>query len=74
MTQKALNNLLSDFDIDNLDMFELRMYEHHIKYMPKEEAIQILINTVEGDFSQLSDGLRDIAEIQELQNKTHDKE
>lgn len=58
-------NLLKDFDIKNLDPFEQMQYEHHIKYMDKENALQILINTVEGDLSQLSEELAKIAEQQE---------
>ncbi len=57
-------NPLSDFDIDNLDDFETIQYNHFIKSMSKEEALQVLINTVEGDFSQLSEELAEIAENQ----------
>ncbi len=57
-----LKNLLTLFDVDNLDNFERMQYDMFIKNMSKEEALQILINTVEGDFTQLSDKLRTIAE------------
>lgn len=60
-TQEKLQN----FDIDNLDMFELMQY-NDLKYnLTKVEALQILINNVEGDFSQLSEQLAEIAEQQE---------
>ncbi|MDD5013511.1 MAG: hypothetical protein PHW73_00230 [Atribacterota bacterium] len=59
--------LLKDFDLDDLDILERQHYDHHIKYMPKEQALQVIINTVESDFSQLSPSLAEIAEIQEKQ-------
>ena len=55
------NNLLSDFDLNNLDLFESMQYAHHIQYMSKEESLQVLINTVEGDYTQLSEELAEIA-------------
>jgi hypothetical protein len=60
-------NLLKNFDLDDLDMSEKRDYDHHIKSYNKEGALQVIINTVEGDFSQLSPQLAEIAEIQEKQ-------
>lgn len=60
-TQEKLQN----FDIDNLDMFELMQYNDFKRNMTKSEALQILINNVEGDFSQLSEQLAEIAEQQE---------
>lgn len=57
--------LLENFDISNLDMFEAIQYEHHIKYMNKVDSLQVLINTVEGDYSQLSENLAEIAELQD---------
>lgn len=60
-TQEKLQN----FDIDNLDMFETMQY-NDLKYnLTKVEALQIIINNVEGDFSQLSEQLAEIAEQQE---------
>lgn len=59
------NNPLSDFDIDTLDSYETMVYNDLIKNSTKEEALQILINNVEGDLSQLSDGLAIIAYNQE---------
>lgn len=60
-----VEKLLKDFDIANLDSYETMIYNDLIKHSTKEETLQILINTVEGDFSQLSDGLAEIAYIQE---------
>ena len=56
---------LQNFDIDNLDMFELMQYNNLKNSSSKVEALQILINNVEGDFSQLSEQLAEIAEQQE---------
>jgi hypothetical protein len=59
---------LENFDLDNLDMFEEMLYNDFSKNMTKSEALQIIINTVEGDFSQLSEELAEIAEEQENEN------
>lgn len=56
---------LENFDIENLDLFETIQYNDFIKSLSKSEALQIIINNTEGDFSQLSDQLREIAEEQE---------
>jgi predicted transcriptional regulator len=61
---------LASFDILKLDDFEKQQYEHHIKSMSKAEALQILINTVEGDYSQLSKDLAKIAESQDKKPKS----
>jgi len=55
---------LEKFDLDLLDPFEEHQYYHFIKSMTKPEALQILINSVEGDFTQLSPQLAEIAEEQ----------
>lgn len=55
---------LENFDLDSLDMFETMIYNDYINNMPKVESLQIIINNVEGDFTQLSEGLCRIAEIQ----------
>ena len=55
---------LKNFDLDDLDAFEQQQYDHFIKSSTKEEALQILINTVEGDYTQLSQKLSEIAEKQ----------
>jgi hypothetical protein len=56
---------LRNFDLEELDLFERKMYEDFIQSMSKEEALQIIINTVEGDYSQLSESLAEIAELQD---------
>ena len=55
---------LKNFDLSNLDMMEQMNYEEFSKSMPKEDALQIIINTVEGDYSQLSPKLAELAEKQ----------
>lgn len=55
---------LLDFDLDELDMFEQMQYDHFSKFMPKDEALQVLINNVEGDYGQLSPELAELAEKQ----------
>ena len=67
---KTINNKLENFDVESLDMFEEMQYNDYVKHSTKVEALQILINTVEGDFSQLSEGL---AEIVEEQKNLYDK-
>jgi hypothetical protein len=61
---KTINERLNDFNIDNLDMFERMQYDHFIKSISKAEALQVLINSVEGDTTQLSKHLAYIAERQ----------
>jgi hypothetical protein len=58
------NSRLVNFNIDDLDDFESMQYEDFIKSMDKPSALQILINNVEGDYSQLSEKLAEIAEEQ----------
>lgn len=53
---------LENFDLDELDAFEQMQYNHAIKSMSKVDALYILINNVEGDYSQLSPALAEIAE------------
>jgi hypothetical protein len=55
---------LEDFDIDELDDFESMQYKDFIKHSTKAEALQILINNVDGDYSQLSPALAELAEMQ----------
>ncbi len=57
--------LLENLDIEELDAFEITIYNNYSKSMSKVEALQIIINNVEGDHSQLSESLAEIAEIQE---------
>jgi hypothetical protein len=57
----TIDEQLSAFDISNLDDYEKMRYDSLIKSVPKEKALQILINDVEGDYSQLSPKLRSLA-------------
>lgn len=59
------NPELVNFDLDELDNFEQMQYDKFVTSMPKAEALQIIINGVEGDYSQLSEALATIAEKQE---------
>lgn len=59
---------LESFDLNELDYFEQMQYQHHIMFMSKSESLEVLINTIEGDFSQLSEGLALIAESYFNQN------
>jgi len=71
---KTIKQKLENFDLDFLDTFEEIQYNSFIKNMTKAEALQILINNVEGDFYQLSDELREIAEEQSEMNESHEME
>ncbi len=56
---------LYNFDLTELDSFEMFQYKNMMRKNPtmaKEEILQILINNVEGDYSQLSPKLAEIAE------------
>lgn len=59
----SVNDDLENFDIFKLDDFEYMQYNHFIEKskVSKKEALEILINNVEGDYSQLSPKLRAIA-------------
>jgi hypothetical protein len=57
---------LEDFDINTLDDFEKMQYDRLSKMMSKSEALQVIINDVEGDYSQLSPKLSEIAEKQKF--------
>ncbi|MEI7960732.1 MAG: hypothetical protein WCI04_00190 [archaeon] len=60
----AENSRLAKFNIDDLDDFESMQYNQFSKSMDKASALQILINNVEGDYSQLNEQLSEIAEEQ----------
>ncbi len=60
-----INDLLDDFDVDNLDLYEGNMYYDLLPKMCKADALQILINNVEGDYTQLSPTLAELAELLE---------
>jgi hypothetical protein len=55
---------LVNFDLNELDPFEQMQYNHLSKSSSKAETLQVLINNVEGDYSQLSPRLSEIAEAQ----------
>jgi hypothetical protein len=59
----SIESDLEAFDVSKLDAFEQMQYSDFIKHSTKVEALKILINNVEGDFSQLSPNLNDIAEM-----------
>jgi predicted ABC-type ATPase len=59
-----VSNDLKNFNLDDLDIMEDFHYKHFSKSMPKDEALKVVINSVEGDYSQLSEKLREIAEKQ----------
>lgn len=61
-TENTSNALLTNFDLNHLDQFEEFVYNDFIKNMSKEEALQVIINNVEGDFTQLSPKLAEVAE------------
>jgi DNA polymerase III delta prime subunit len=52
---------LQNVDLDQLDMIEKQDYDNFSRNMSKEEALQIIINNVEGDYSQLSEELSILA-------------
>jgi hypothetical protein len=66
-------NLLADFDLDNLDTFESMRYRdlESRSSLTKANLLQIIINTAEGDYSQLSPQLAEIAEYQDVNQIEH---
>jgi hypothetical protein len=64
---KTTFNILHEFDLESLDIFEKNMYVDLTASMGKEEALQIIINNAEGDYSQLSGSLSEIAQMQDEQ-------
>ena len=58
---------LDAVDIEKLDAFEKFMFDDLSKRMSKKEALQVIINNVEGDFSQLSEELEKYADYQRLE-------
>jgi hypothetical protein len=57
---------LQNFDVHNLDSFEKQQYDMLFNRIGKEETLRILINNVEGDYSQLSPKLRALAKKYKL--------
>ena len=66
--------LLQKFDIDNLDTYEFMIYEDFSKRFSKVDALQIIINNVENDYTQLSESLKFIAELQETENELNNQQ
>ena len=62
-----ISDMLENLDVDCLDAFELTVYKDYIQHMSKTEALQRIINNAEGDYSQLSESLSEIAQEQENQ-------
>ena len=62
------NTLLQNFDIDQLDTYEKTIYNDNLYHNGKVDALQIIINNVEGDHTQLSAELSEIADLQEEEN------
>jgi hypothetical protein len=62
-TFEGIEDFLKNFDIYDLDDFEYMQYDDMVnnRGFEKEFALRILINTVEGDFTQLSPKLAKIA-------------
>lgn len=58
------NRKLVNFDLTDLDTYEETIYKEYNKSMSKAQALQMIINSVEGDYSQLSAKLAEIAEEQ----------
>lgn len=53
---------LKNFDLNLLDTFEFMLFTEYSKNFSKEYSLQLIINRVEGDYSQLSESLQKIAE------------
>lgn len=58
----TIEEALERFDVTKLDAFEKMQYDNFSKSAGKQQALQVLINSVEGDYSELSPHLRAIAE------------
>lgn len=54
-------NKLATFDLKTLDTWEWRRYQELYQHSLKEECLQILINDVNGDYSELSPELAKLA-------------
>ena len=58
----SVDSELNDFDLSELDFLEERYYANFSKTMSKAEALKVIINSIEGDYSQLNPKLSEIAE------------
>lgn len=70
---KNIDADLENFDIDDLDGFETMLYEQYLPNLGKVGALQVIINNVEGDYTQLSEKLAELAERQ-TSNEEWDEE
>lgn len=53
----------SNFDIELLDAYERHVYNDRLKNgFTKDEALEFIVASTEGDYSQLSDGLKEFVE------------
>jgi hypothetical protein len=68
-----IDDELKDFNLDDLDDFEIMQFNQYYSSLGKVGALQVLINNVEGDYSQLSTELSELAEKQ-ISNEEWDKE
>ena len=62
LNNKIINQTLENFDISTLDLIEKRQFDQFTQSVNKVEALKNIINTVGGDYSQLSEELALIAE------------
>lgn len=60
---------LDSVDTEQLDYFEKFMFDDLSQRMGKAEALKVIINNVEGDYSQLSDELRKYAQFEDFENQ-----
>lgn len=58
-------DILENVDIELLDAFEQTVYHDYILHMSKTEALQRIIDNSEGNYSQLSEILSEIAQEQD---------
>jgi len=65
---KKLSDVSRDDDLDEL---ENMMYDKFEKNYSHEQSLQIIINTAEGDYSQLSDKLAKIAQEEDKEMGTN---
>ena len=56
---------LKSVKFNDLDMMEQRMYNNFINTSNHEKSLQLIINSVEGDYSQLSEKLSKIAQAED---------
>lgn len=56
---------LKSVKFNDLDVMEQRMYNNFINTSSHEQSLQLIINSVEGDYSQLSEKLSKIAQAED---------